>query len=244
MRYCSQCGNPLSAGASFCHSCGAALKAVVPEADETPVAAPVTEEPEVVTPVAEGPVVETPAEEPVAETPAEEPVVEAPAAAPVVVDGNENEQIKEEREFLDATHRFLRWERKAWSITGKVFLIMGIVYAALFFLFGVLILAVDNGDEVGIAVGGAILFVYCIMFGGLFIANGIINIITAGKIPQYTDTLYKDFSIANKRCNSIGMIVFGYFFNSIALVFFVINFARMKCNKKLIARILARQGVK
>lgn len=230
MRYCSQCGNPLSAGASFCHSCGAALKAVVPEADETPVAAPVTEEPEVVTPVAE---------EPVVETPAEEPVVEAPAAAPVVVDGNENEQIKEEREFLDATHRFLRWEHKAWSITGKVLLIFGIVLAALLCIVGIVVGVVSG--EIAVAI---ILIVDAIVDGVILIAIGIVNLKAGGKIAQYTDTLYKDFSIANKRCNSIGMIIFAYFFNGIALVFFVINFVRMKCNKKLIDRILTRQGVK
>ena len=239
MRYCSQCGNPLSAGASFCHSCGAALKAVVPEADETPVAAPVTEEPEVVTPVAEESVVETPAEEPVVEAPAEEPVAETPAAAPVVVDGNENEQIKEEREFLDATHRFLRWERKAWSITGKVLLIFGIVLAALLCIVGIVV-----GAASGEIAATIMLIVYAIVYGVILIGIGIVNLKAGGKIAQYTDTLYKDFSIANKRCNSIGMIIFTYFFNSIALVFFVINFARMKCNKKLIDRILTRQGVK
>lgn len=229
MRYCSHCGNPLSAGASFCHSCGAALKAVVPEADETPVVAPVTQEPEVITPVAE---------EPAVETPAEEPVVEAPAAAPVVVDGNENEQIKEEREFLDVTHRFLRWERKAWSVTGKVLLIFGIVLAALLCIIGIAVGAASS--EIAVTI---MLIVYAIVYSVLLIGIGIVNLKAGGKIAQYTDTLYKDFSIANKRCNSIGMIIFTYFFNNIALVFFVINFVRMKCNKKLIARILARQGV-
>ena len=59
-----------------------------------------------------------------------------------------------------------------------------------------------------------------------------------------TCALYKDFRAAHKRCNSIGMIIFGYFFNTIALVFYVINFVRMKSNKAMAERILTRQGVK
>lgn len=236
MRYCSRCGNALSVGASFCHSCGASLKTLVPEADETPVAVPAAE-----------PVVETVSEEPapVMEEPIAEEPTPAPAAedpAPTVTPVNCDQDVRAEKAFLDQTHRLLRWERKAWSIAGKVYLIMGIVYAALFFLMGVLALAMSEGDEVGMAIGSVMIFLYCIVFGGLFIAIGVINIITAGKMPQYTDTLYKDFRAAHKRCNSIGMIIFGYFFNTIALVFYVINFVRMKCNKALCKRILARQG--
>lgn len=210
MRYCSFCGQPLVPGSAFCHQCGAALKTVVPEAEETPVV-----------------------EEVVVETPVCEPVV--PVAAP-----KESDAIAEEKEFLEQTHRLLRWERKAWSITGKVMLIMGIVFAALFFLLGVVYLAL--GEE--LIVFSAVFFVYALVFGVMIIAIGIVNLKAAGKIPQYTDTLYKDFRAANQRCNSIGMIVLCYFFNTIALVFFVINFVRMKTNKPMIDRILTRQGVK
>ena len=124
MRYCSYCGQPLEPGSAFCHHCGAALKAVVPNADEIPVQ-----------------------ETPVQEEPAPEKIVtiEAPAS-------DEN-AIAEEKAFLEQTHRLLRWERKAWSIAGKVFLITGIVFAALFFLMGIIFLAV--GEDV--AVFGAVI---------------------------------------------------------------------------------------
>ena len=175
-------------------------------------------------------------EEPVVIVP---PVVEEPiheGAAP----NTDTKAIAEEKEFLEQTHRLLRWERKAWSITGKVMLIMGIVFAALFFLLGVVYLAL--GEE--LIVFSAVFFVYALVFGVMIIAIRIVNLKAAGKIPQYTDTLYKDFRAANQRCNSIGMIVLCYFFNTIALVFFVINFVRMKTNKPMIDRILTRQGVK
>lgn len=234
MRYCIHCGNPLNPGASFCHTCGAALKAVVPEADETPVAAPVVEE----APQAEP--MEVCAAEPVAEEPiAEEPVVVVEPAVnePVVLPASYDKDIRDEKKFLDNTHKFLRWEKKAWSISGKVLLIVGIVFAALFFLLGI-ILAATESPEVGI-----VFLMYALIYGVMFIGIGIVNIKAAGKIDQYTETLYKNFSLANNRCNSIGMIIFCYFFNNIALVFFVINFVRMKCNKAMRERILKRQGV-
>lgn len=230
MRYCIHCGNPLNPGASFCHTCGAALKAVVPEADETPVANPVVEE--------KIPQVEEVVEAVAAEPEVEVPVEEAPAAEPVVLPAAYDKDILDEKKFLDETHKFLRWEKKAWSIAGKVQLIVGIVFAALFFLLG-LIIGVASEEPAMIAM----FLAYALIYGVLFIGIGIVNLKAAGKIDQYTETLYKNFSLADKRCNSIGMIVFCYFFNNIALVFFVINFVRMKCNKTMRERILKRQGV-
>ena len=229
MRYCCRCGNALSVGASFCHCCGASLKSLVPETEEAaiPAAEPAVE-------AVAAPVVEAAAEPAVEAAPAAEQI------APVVISRHSDGEIKEEREFLEQTHRLLRWERKAWSISGKVYLIMGIVFAALFFLFGIIFSAF--GEEL-IALG-VVFFMYALLFGLLFIALGIVNLKAADKIPQYTDTLYKDFRAAHARCGSIGMIVFCYFFNTISLVFFIINFVRMKTNKAMIDRILTRQGVK
>ena len=95
MRYCSHCGNPLAVGAAFCHNCGAALKAFVPETEEAPVIEPVVEE-----------------------TVKEEPT-------PTVIPTPNDKDIQEEKAFLEQTHRLLRWERKAWSISGKACLIIG-----------------------------------------------------------------------------------------------------------------------
>ena len=232
MRYCCYCGNPLTPGSSFCHTCGAALKAVVPEADEAPVATPVAEE-------AVAPVVDEVAA-PVAEIPA---VVEAPAPAPVVVEPNFDKDVQDEKKFLEDTHKFLRWERTALSIAGKVHLIMGIAFAALFAIIAIGIGTAAGMDEGAIA-SAAIFFMNALLYGSMFIGLGIVNLKAADKIPQYTDTMYKDFRAAHKRCTSIGMIVFNYFFNTIALVFFVINFARLKSNRAMCDRIMTRQGVK
>lgn len=238
MRYCCHCGNPLSVGASFCHSCGAPLKALVPEADETPVAVSTPET--VITPVVE-PAFE-PAPVSVFETPTQEAPTTAPVAepVPVVIPAYKQDDVLEEKAFLEQTNRLLRWERKAWSIAGKVYLILGIVLAALYFVVGVIVgAAVEELTPVAL-----VAFAYALVFGLTFIAIGIVNIKAAGKINQYTDTLFKDFRAAHKRCNSIGMIIFSYIFNTIALVFYLINFIRMKTNRDMADRILTRQGFK
>lgn len=147
----------------------------------------------------------------------------------------------EEQDFLDTTHRLLRWERKAWSIGGKFLIIFGIIFAAIYALFGFIGVFASVEDESAIALA-FVGFLYAILIGGMLIGLGIVNRIACDKIPRYLDSMYNDFKPTEDRCGSIGMIVFTYFFNNIALVFFVINFVRMKTNKALIQRILNRQA--
>ena len=148
---------------------------------------------------------------------------------------NTNYNANEEQEFLDTTHRLLRWERKAWSILGKFFLIFGLIFAGIFTL--VSFIAAATTDDAFFAI-----FMVYTIYGAMFAGIGIVNLIACNKIPQYLDNMYADFLPTRDRCGSIGMIVFTYFFNNIALVFFVINFVRMKTNKDMINRILSKQG--
>ena len=163
--------------------------------------------------------------------------IAADAASPVF--GGELDQ--EAHAFLETTHRLLRWEHKAWSIASKVFLIMGIVFAALFSLvFLVGIAAAIDGDAFGgIALGMGL--AYAIFFGGTFIALGIINKKASQKLPQYIDTVYTDFSLTYNRCGNIGMLVFSVILGAISPIFFIINFVRMKTNRALIERIIQSQ---
>ncbi len=145
------------------------------------------------------------------------------------------EEISEEQEFLDMTHRILRWERKAWSIAGKVFIIMGIVFAALFMFFTFIFLAL--GD---MAVLSGMYFVFSIIYGGLFIGLGVVNKIAANKIEQYQTGPYSDPLSVITRCGSIGMLVFSVICGAVAPIFFIINFVRIKTSRRLIDKIIAR----
>lgn len=158
---------------------------------------------------------------------------EAPTheVVPVTVPASEKEQ-----EFLTQTARLLRWERKAWSIAGKAYLILGIVFAAFFGLMAIIFAAID---EVSFLTG--IFLVYSLIFGGMFIAIGIVNRKAADRIVYYQERFDRDFKATYKRCDSVGMIIFCYFFNQVSMVFYIINFVRMKCNKALIRQIIDKQ---
>ena len=144
----------------------------------------------------------------------------------------------EEKEFLDVTHRLLRWERKAWSIVGKVFLIFGIIYAALFTVLGIVLSCV--GDVVG-GISFVMCMFYALFLGGMMIGIGVVGLKSAQKIPFYLDSLYADFRYTYERCGSVGMLVLTVMFGVVSPVFFIINFVRMKANKKLVENILTRQ---
>lgn len=159
------------------------------------------------------------------------PVATVVPVAPVATN------VAEEQEFLDTTHRLLRWEQKAWRITGTVFTILGAVFAAIFTLVALIGVMVGEDGEFF----AMFFFVYAIVYGGIFLGVGFLNMKAAQKIPQYLSRLYTDFKFAEDRCGSVGMMIFTIFFNEVALVFFIINFVRMKSNKPLIERIVAKQ---
>ncbi len=160
----------------------------------------------------------------------------APVAEPIAVVGAPD-LAQEEQEFLDMTHRLLRWERKAWSIAGKAAIIIGIVFAALFLLLSLAFMAI--GDEMAF-VGGVYVFMGLI-YGGMFIGLGIVSRIAADKTVQYLDSMYADFRPTLDRCGSIGMLIFNVLLGIVSPIFFIINFVRLKANRAVIERILARQ---
>lgn len=145
---------------------------------------------------------------------------------------------QEEQEFLDMTHRLLRWERKAWSISGKACLIIGIVFAALFLLCAMAFIAI--GDEMAIA--GVVYIFIGMIYGAMFIGLGVISKIAADKTVQYLDSMYTDFRPTLDRCGSVGMLIFSALLGNVSPIFFIINFVRIKSGRRVIERILARQS--
>ena len=148
-----------------------------------------------------------------------------------------------ESEFLEKTYRLLRWEHKAWNIASKVWIITGIVYAVIFALYafiGILV-SMENAVAGGFFAGFGIV---ASLFGGsMFIGLGIVSKKAAQRLPQYIDTVYTDFSISYKRCTNIGMLVFNVILGVVSPIFFIINFARMKVNRRIIEGIMKKQNV-
>lgn len=142
---------------------------------------------------------------------------------------------QEVAEFVENTRRLLRWEAKAWKISGMVLTIIASVYSALFLLGG--LISWDLEPYMG-----PIYVVYAIYFLILLLPFGIVGLKSAGKIPYYLAAIQaNDFAPVVKRCSSVGMLVLSVIFGVVSPVFFIINFVRMKANKHIIERLIGRQ---
>lgn len=140
--------------------------------------------------------------------------------------------LSEEQESLTMTYRILRWERKAWSIGGKVLIIVGIVFAVLFSFLALVFAAIGNMAPLAV-----MYFMFSGIYGGMFIALGVISNIAAGKITPYLDAFHIDQRPAITRCGSVGMLIFSIFCGSVAFVFFLINFIRIKSSSRIVNSI-------
>ena len=227
---CPYCGNVLQDGSRFCNVCGAALvQQPVMQPAPQPVMQPV---PQPVPPVQ--PVVQPPVQ------PAPVPPVQPMPQQMMQPASQSTNTTQETTEFVETTRRLLRWERKAWNIFGTVMTIFAIAYAALFFFIGFIFFCVGAAESAEFVPMGIMYFFYGIYFAALMLPLGIVSLACGKKIPQYLDSMDRDFYPTAKRCNNVGMLVLGYLFNSIALVFILINFIRMKANKRLVESITGR----
>ncbi len=100
----------------------------------------------------------------------------------------------------------------------------------------------DNmSDEAAIAIVLAVGIVF-IVYGVLFLPIGIVNLVMKNKLTKYREKLYTDCTDGVKHASSVGTIVLAAFFNSIALIFIIINFVFMKKNRETFERIKANQA--
>lgn len=164
----------------------------------------------------------------------------SPVSVPTDPVRTESDCINEEQEFLDNTRKLLRWERNALKICGIVMLALGIAFAGLFSLLGVLFFMIAVAEDPELIAISIVYFLYAFVFG-IYIVVGIIELCAMKKIPYYLDTMYTDIRPTATRCGSVGMLIFNIFFGNVAFVFFLINFIRTKSNQETIARIIARQ---
>lgn len=154
---------------------------------------------------------------------------------------SEAANFAEEKEFLDTTHRFLKYERICWNIMG----IFCLVLCGIFLLFTVLMLVgastlvmdADSETALGLGMGALAMGIYC----ALFVPFAVIGLVCAARIKRYMREMYTDLRPTADRCNSIGMIILGVLFNNLAMIFYIINFSRVRSNAKVIERIIARQ---
>lgn len=147
----------------------------------------------------------------------------------------EDMQIAEERAFLNYLYKFFKFERLMWKIFGIVFL----VCFGIFFVFGLIFLFAGFGTGEAAFAFGSVMYVLAASITYLPVA--IINFIMVSKTERYMNTLLsEDVRPAITRAGSVGMIVFGALFNTVAMIFIIINFAKVKGNPQIVSRIFAR----
>ena len=127
-----------------------------------------------------------------------EPVVQPASVTPVevstepisaVVEPTEQGLSSEDMEFIENTRRLLRWEKKAWKITGIAFSAMGAVFGGIFLLLATVMLAIGGEESV------AFTFIYVIyaFYGAMFVGIGIIQLIASKKTlwQCWNDSVYR-----------------------------------------------------
>ncbi len=138
----------------------------------------------------------------------------------------------EEKECLDKFYRFFKYERLAWKISG----IVVTVCTCLFFALALICLLIAIEDIAALA--GVLA---CSIYGLIFLPIAIISLKMVGKAEYYMNVIYKDARPVVLRCNSIGMIIFSYFFNTIAMAFIIVNFVFAKTKARILQRVIQRQ---
>ena len=146
--------------------------------------------------------------------------------------------IQEEKECLDNFYRFFKYERLAWKIMGIVILIISLIFIGFGFL--AFLIGAATGEEMGIAFAAGFGGIY-VLYGLIFLPIAIINLKMVGKAEYYMDIIYRDARPAIKRCNAVGMIVLGAFFNTIAMAFIIVNFVLAKTKAPILQRVVERQ---
>ncbi|MBR3750593.1 MAG: zinc ribbon domain-containing protein [Clostridia bacterium] len=154
-------------------------------------------------------------------------------STPEVIPTVQAQPSRRATEFLATTKKLLRWERNLWKICSILYFVAGAIFTLVF-----LVLGKHEGVD---AITSSIMFVYAFLYGGLFIGLGLVDLVTALKITPHLNNMEKNFAPTANRLESIGRIVFAAIFNNYALIFYIINFVRMKSNKQLVDEIISMQ---
>ena len=152
----------------------------------------------------------------------------------------DRENMNQEKSCLDLFYRFFKYERLSWKISGIVMLVFSLFIFILSGLVSV-IPAISGVEDSLDLVGVIFLFLWISLYGLLFLPIAIINLKMVKRCDNYMNTLYSDAEPMVKRCNSVGMIVLGAIFNTVAMAFIIVNFVRAKNNAAQLQQIIARQ---
>lgn len=158
---------------------------------------------------------------------------------------------EQDEKVLQDMKKFLGLEHFAWkfgAIMTLISVIIMIFASIIMMISGAVIMAEAKAPA---AYGGAPAAVnayvlimgvtYLIVSLTVLLPETIICFTMIKKVEYYQSTLDTDISIARTRCTSVGMMIFCILFNTLAAVFFIVNFVKTKNNAASFDRIEAAQ---
>ncbi len=159
-----------------------------------------------------------------------------PVAAPVMATAAPNPQ----EVALNLMQRMFKYERLAWKIGAIVWLVYGAFFGLFSLLYGFIGLVGMIEDP---EMGGMMFFmgIYFSVFVALFASVGVYNLMMVKRASHYMNTAHLDVRGALTRAGSVGMIVLGAMFNTVAMVFIIINFVNAKTNGHALQNLAATQ---
>ena len=153
-------------------------------------------------------------------------------------------EAQEDKECLDNFYTFLKWERFGWKLSAILFLIATIIFAMIGLIAlagGAVAFSESDFNSMPATFSVGIGFLYLFLSLILYLPVTIINFSMSKRTKNYMNLVYTDIEAVEERCSNIGIIILGAFFNTLALIFIIINFVRTKTNKRIIERIKNKQ---
>ena len=154
---------------------------------------------------------------------------------------------EQDNKVLSDFKKFLGLEHFGWKFGAIMTLISAIIMmfsSLILIIVGIATTAAAQNQFNGVApmyfltVMGV---VYLIISFAVLIPESVICFMMIKKVEYYQSTTDTDISIARTRCTSVGMIVFCVLFNTLAAVFYIINFALTKKNAVAFDKLEAAQ---
>ena len=139
---------------------------------------------------------------------------------------------------LNLMQRMFKYERMAWKIGAIVWLVMAAFFGLFSLLYGFigLVSMIEEPEMGGMMFGFGFYFT---IFVAMYASVGIYNLMMVKRANHYMNTAHLDVQGALTRAGSVGMIVLGAMFNTVAMVFIIINFVNAKTNGHVLQNLAA-----
>ena len=132
---------------------------------------------------------------------------------------------EEQKNLINTLYKMVNREHVAWTVATIVCYAM----AALIAVIGCAFALATAGSETSM---GVAVLITSICVAARLVVLGVVNNSFSNNARWYVNTDYVDHRYTVSRCSKFGLIVAGFFFNSVAMVFIIIERSFVKKHKK------------